>query len=232
MTNIVTISFLALLGLINGQVQIKGRFEETVLALQKAAFNAHSSIFIPNKKVDNLKLQMEEMFEDAKYTKPFKFAESLDLKVDALRDAMWQDTRALDGTPIKIWRAILASDDAVSLSVQFDEFHLPEGAELYIRGRDNMMGAFTAEVNNKPDGSFSTVPITGDFLGIELVVPMDKSNEKRLREELKFKIGKIAHGFRPFPKSYNDSGACNIDVACETNSAYVECLTAYINLLL
>lgn len=205
-----------------GQVQVKGRFQETVLALQKSAHR--SNVYMPEEKVDNLKLQTEEMFSEKLITKPYKFAESLDLKLDIKEAGQWMDTRALDGTPIKIWRALVASDEALSISLQFENFHLPEGAELYMIGRETFMGAFTAGVNNKEDGSFATVPIPGDFVGLELVLPADKSAEgvaKMLREELRLRIGKIAHGFRNFPKSFNDSGSCNIDVACHPDSAYV-----------
>jgi len=211
-------------GILNAQVQVKGRFQETVMALQKSALVAPSLIYQPVEKVNNIKLQMVEMFADASSTKPFKFAESLEMTLDIAKDGSWQDTRALDATPIKIWRAIVASDEALSMSLQFEQFRLPEGAEFYIIGRDNMMGAFTAKVNNKADGSFATVPIPGDFLGLEIVIPLDKnkeSTEKMLREQLKFKVSHVAHGFRPFPKSFNDSGSCNIDVACEPKAAYV-----------
>lgn len=213
----------ALLGLVYAQVQVKGRFQETVLALQKSN-HAVANVYSPNQKVNNLKLQTEEMFNEALVTKPYKFAESVELKLDVKQDGQWVDTRALDGTPIKIWRAIVASDDALSVSLQFDEFHLPQGAELYMIGRESFMGAFTALVNNKDDNSFATVPVPGDFIGLELVVPVHKSVDamnKILREELKLKIGKIAHGFRNFPKSFNDSGSCNLDVACYPDSKYV-----------
>lgn len=220
----------ALLSLTNAQVQVKGRFQETVLALQKSAHSA-ASVYSPEQKVNNLLLQTEEMFNEAMVTKPYKFAESVELNLDVKNDGQWVDTRALDGTPIKIWRAIVASDEALSVSLQFDEFHLPEGAELYMIGRETFLGAFTPHVNNKDDNSFATVPVPGDFIGLELVVPMDKSVEKMnkiLREELKMKVGKIAHGFRNFPKSFNDSGSCNLDVACYPDSQYVCSIWLYI----
>lgn len=219
----------SLLSIVNSQVQVKGRFQETVLALQKSAHSV-ANVYSPEQKVNNLKLQTEEMFNEALVTKPYKFAESVELKLDAKHDGQWVDTRALDGTPIKIWRAIVASDEALSVSLQFDEFHLPEGAELYMIGRESFMGAFTGQVNNKDDNSFATVPVPGDFIGLELVVPMDKSVEKMdkiLHKELKMKIGKIAHGFRNFPKSFNDSGSCNLDVACYPETKYVSQMSTF-----
>lgn len=222
----------AIAALLNAQVQVKGRFQDTVLAMQKSGHSVMSSgseIYQPKAKVNNAVLQMEEMFENNQITKPYKFAESVDLKVDIKEDGSWMETRALDGTPIKIWRAVVGSDDALSLSLQFKEFHLPQGAELYIIGRESFMGAFTAEVNNKDDNSFATVPVAGDFLGLELVMPAEKPEvEKMMKDEIKLRVEKIAHGFRNFPKSFNDSGACNVDVACHPESEYViECLYLY-----
>lgn len=207
----------------NAQVQVEGRFRETVLMLQKAAHN--SVYFAP--KVDNRILQAQETFTDPHLTKPYKFAESIPFPIDILTNGHWMETNAIDGTPIRIWRAVIASDDALSISLQFEDFHLPDGIEFYIIGRESFNGAFVGEVNNKPDGSFATVPIAGDFLALELVVPASMKNQ----EDLRFKIGKIAHGFRQFPKSFQDSGSCNIDVACETDPKYVSFYSFFIQLI-
>ncbi len=203
---------------VTAQVQVKGRFQETAAQLFFQKSTDILKLYQPSQKPDNEALRAEEIVAEGKVTKPYKFAESLDLEIDISKDGSWDDIKAIDGTPLKIWQAIVASDNALSLSLHFNEFHLPDGAEFYIRNRESMLGAFTAQINNREDGNFSTVPIQGDFLGLLVAVPAEKN-----LNELKFKTAKIAHGFRGFPRSahdFEDSGTCNIDVACENRPGF------------
>lgn len=205
---------------VNAQVQVKGRFEDTAHQIFYMKGDKRVPIVKAQKKVDNFKETASEVFEGGRVTKPYRFAETVGLQLDATKQGAWEDAKASDGTPLKVWQAIVASDEAVSLSIQFEDFHLIEGAEFYIRGRDSMVGAFTPDVNNKDDNTFATMPITGDFLGLLIAVPA--TNLDRSLSELRFRIASLAHGFRAIPKDFQDSASCNINAACETGSLYVK----------
>lgn len=212
------LTFVFLIGLacLNAQVQVKGRYQETVQQL--FLLKKDIPIIKGERAIDNESMALAEETTTEKMTKPYKFAENVPVFLDATAQGHWEDIKALDGSLLKVWQGIVASDDALSLSVQFEEFHLSPGAEFYIRGRDSMLGAFTPEINNKEDGKFSTIPVTGDFLGLLLAVPAE--NFAAAMQTMRFRINSLAHGFRPFPKNYEDSGRCNINVACETGAAY------------
>lgn len=210
-------------------MQVKGRFQETVQMVfyQKTDPFENLKVIQPASRVNNDQLILQEVMSDKVITKPYKFAESVEINLDINEVGSWSEVKSLEGVPLKIWQAIVSSEDAVSLSLQFDQFKLPEGAEFYINSRDYMLGAFTAQVNNKEDLSFSTVPIAGDFLGLALAIADNTKDAEQfkvyIRENVKFKVNRLAHGFRGFPptKNYQDSGSCNIDVACETSPNYV-----------
>lgn len=204
---------------VNAQVQVKGRFQETAQQMFYMKDDKRVPIVKAEKKIDNFKEATAEVFENGRATKPYRFAETVELQLDATKQGAWENVKAIDGTPLKVWQAIVASDEAVSLSIQFEDFHLIEGAEFYIRGRDSMMGAFTPEVNNKDDNSFATMPIAGDFLGLLIAVPA--ANLDQSLSELRFRIASLAHGFRAIPKDFQDSANCNINAACETGNLYV-----------
>jgi len=82
---------------------------------------------------DNELLIQNEQNKDIKssYLKPFKFATAVNFPIDIRTGGEWvEDTK----NNLKIWRAEISSDKAISLSLIFDEFHLPENSELYIIG--------------------------------------------------------------------------------------------------
>lgn len=207
-----------LLALANAQVQVKGRYQETVQQLfyAKKQPSRNIPVYKSEKLVNNQQESAKEEETPRGRTKPYRFAESVPVALDIATGGQWDEIQALDGTKLKIWQAILTSDNALSLSVQFDEFHLSEDAELYIRGRESMVGAFTPEVNNQEDGQFATAPITGDFLALLIAVPVEKEHAG-----LRLKIKSLAHGFRAIPKDFEDSASCNIDVACKPQALYV-----------
>jgi hypothetical protein len=210
-----------LLALASAQVQVKGRYQETVqqLFFSKKQPSKSIPIYRSVKRVSNVQESTKELETPRGRTKPYRFAESIPVDLNIAGTGIWEEIQALDGTKLKIWQAILASDDAVSLSAQFEEFHLSEDAEFYIRGRESMLGAFTPEVNNQADGQFATVPVPGDFLALLVAVPACKDTTG-----LRLKIKSLAHGFRAIPKDFEDSASCNIDVACKPNAVYVTTL--------
>lgn len=208
-----------LLALVSAQVQVKGRYQETVqqLFFAKKQPNRGIPVYRSEKRVSNAQEVAKELETPRGRTKPYRFAESVPVSLNIANAGTWEEIQALDGKKLKIWQAIVTSDDAVSLSAQFDEFHLSEDAELYIRGRESMHGAFTPEVNNQADGQFATAPITGDFLAFLVAVPVGKDISG-----LRLKVKSLAHGFRPIPKDFEDSASCNIDVACKPQATYVK----------
>lgn len=172
--------------------------------------------------------------------KPYKFAESIPMDIDIQRDGVWEINQ--EGG-FKVLRATITSKDALSLSLVFDDFYLPENGELYVIGQDRILGAFVGSVNNKPEGNFATVPLPGEVLLLEYYEPLDpnkcfgepyeKLGRKGTRmgplvarnpakmplrvpeQQVRLSIDSVSHGFKPYMKNFGDSGSCNVDVACE-----------------
>lgn len=87
------------------------------------------------------------------------------------------------------------------------------------------LGAFTGRLNNKPDGSFSTSPVSGDVIVLEYWEEIhdqlvDVNAIKTESEKAIVAISHIVHGFRKGPLNVRDSGSCNIDVACPLGNKY------------
>lgn len=158
---------------------------------------------------------------------PHKFAEAVDIDVDISEP---QHGRWIVDTTNnrRTWRTIIKSSGALSVSLLFSDFYLPDGAELYIIGRDETLGAFTSSINNKPSRKFSTTPLAGDSVILEYHEPLHKSGGgggKGQQAEPALRVKKVVHGFRATPFVYGQSGKCHIDVACRKSGKTVSLKT-------
>ncbi len=139
---------------------------------------------------------------------PFRFGEGFDTNI-TLSDGEWTDTE--NG---RLWTMTIESKGAYSINFVFNDFYLPEGAELYISNNDGDMlyGPVTSKVNTE-NGHFLTDLIKGDKVTIYLFEPSNKRNEARLF------IKKVVHAYENMVSNFAygqvaSSGSCNNDIAC------------------
>ncbi len=126
---------------------------------------------------------------------------------------IWKKT-ADDGI---LWQVRFTSEDAYAISFEYDEFHIPEGGQLYVYtpGYEMIIGAYTY-LNNTEHRRFSTPLIEGDTAIIEYYQPAGVEGEFSLL------IIEIIHDYRDimdFSGNKRD-WECGINVICETQAAY------------
>lgn len=146
---------------------------------------------------------------------------------DNRSDAMWRDAVAIDvnlsvdvlaaedwydlGSNGKVWKIQLTAEGAHSLELNFDQFWLPEGAQLYIYNPDHTehIGAFTHN-NNKLTGIFSTGMIQGESCIIEYSEPTSVVGLPQIR------IKDVAYRYRDILRLETGGGSqdCEVDMAC------------------
>lgn len=111
------------------------------------------------------------------------------------------------------WRLQLRSPGAYSLHVHFDEFRVPDGAELWFYDSQGQLvqGPFTRAQENA-DGRLATALVLGERAVVELRVPM------ALKEQVRLRLGEGFHGYADIRKAGGGpaakAGACERDVAC------------------
>ncbi|GET29825.1 trypsin-like peptidase domain-containing protein [Prolixibacter sp. SD074] len=139
---------------------------------------------------------------------PFRFGKGFDTQI-ILKDGEW--TKTDDG---RLWSMEFRSKGAYSINFVFNNFHLPDGAELYITNATGTMlyGPVTSKENTK-NGFFLTDLIKGDDVTIFLFEPQKQKGQSTLR------IEKVVHAYKNvFPNAVNGnlggSDTCNIDIAC------------------
>lgn len=217
-----------LLSATNGQVKVRGRWEHSpsfahVDPLIEESYN------LPTQ--DNLKFLEHAIHEDEEQgmLKPYKFGEAIPFTLDINHEGSWTMD---EQSGLVTWRAMISSPGASSISLNFKQFRLPDDAELYILGKEEVAGAFTAAINNKESGDFATAPIAGDTVVLEYVQPIPsylaENKSALLVEAVKEEVLKsallelesVVHGFRWTPRRTHFSGRCNVDAACQQGNKH------------
>lgn len=190
---------------------------ETADAVEEAA-----KIRPPHKVINAEDGTLEITFPDRPpKSHPYKFGHAvpLSLNMTAAGDGEWIENREA-GT--RTWRFRVKSLGAHSMSIYFSEFHLTPQAELYVLGREETLGAFTAEYNNKAERVFGVVPVSGEVLILEYIEPLPQNGTQSadapfIPSASTLVVSHIVHGFRSSPFSAGkgkSAGKCHINVAC------------------
>lgn len=193
------------------QVTNEGEPESWNLLQQKSSI---TPIILPS--IDLDKIKKEDEITDSKGTKEYRISFAHPVNYNISNAGTWTELSNGD----RIWRVLFHSKDALHLSVVFDKFYIPEGANLYLysNDRDDLQGAYTNK-NNNAKNQLGTWFVQSDKLWIEYYEP------KEVKGKGKLQISDVMHGYRlghSYQKGYfganekglNDSGICNHDVDC------------------
>lgn len=114
----------------------------------------------------------------------------------------------------RLWRAGVKSRDALGLSLQFDDFNLPNGAKMFVYSPDyqHVIGGFTS-FNNHESGIFSTQLIPSDEVIVEYYEPTPT-------QAVPFRLSGVVHAYRmvpgaePVSREFGASDPCQVNVNC------------------
>lgn len=143
----------------------------------------------------------------------YQFGTEIPINYTLNNSGQWQE---LDNGG-RIWALSLYSENAKGITIIYDDFFLPSGAELnlYSKEKDHHLGAFTHQ-NNKENQQMATQPIIGDTIILELYEPKKARGLSRLSLEKAIHINKDSFLTKTSSNFENsNSGYCNIDVSCE-----------------
>ena len=195
------------------QVQVQGNYPPKDFSKSISSPKAVVSLPILN----NLILLQAAKAEELINPGPFKFGEAVSVELDITAGHGEWSIDNLNGR--RVWKVIVKSQGALSLSFLFSEFYLPPGGEFYVLGQGGKtLGAFTGAVNNKDDGKFATAPIADDQVMLEYSELLNPPTNER---KVAIKVHKVVHGFRKTMLDTDSAGKCNIDVMCPEGNGKV-----------
>ncbi len=177
MNNLIRPSFMILLALFFGQsiiAQISAGGTPISSSTSQSKFFSKQALKptpIPELDLAALKKQDEENPWANRFAAPVKVNYGLS------NSGTWVDLP--DGS--RVWRLHLRSKGALALSILYDEFYLPKGAQLFVYSPDKkqLLGAYTSE-NNRANGKFLTGLIYGSEAILEYYEPPRMAGQGRL----------------------------------------------------
>ncbi|MCD4788448.1 MAG: PKD domain-containing protein [Bacteroidales bacterium] len=142
---------------------------------------------------------------------PQRIATNVPVFINIHNSGNWENLK----TGGRIWRVKFICEGALALNVQFDQFYLPDGGQLFLYNHDKtqILGAYTT-VNNNESGIFSTELIEGDEITIEYYEP------EKITELVELSISDIAYAYRNVSyvfqntEDFGDSEWCEVNVNC------------------
>ncbi|MDA8020953.1 MAG: choice-of-anchor J domain-containing protein [Thermoanaerobaculia bacterium] len=135
---------------------------------------------------------------------PVQYAEPIDVALTPQKRGQW----TVDADGSNVWRLRVHSANALTISLGFTRYRMPEGGELRIYTPDgkHRIRPFTA-ADNEAHGQLWTPILPGDEQIVEVRLPAARS------QRLELELGRVLHGYRPFGR-IDKSGSCNVDVIC------------------
>jgi hypothetical protein len=164
-------------------------------------------------------IRQEDSINDLDKSLPWRYGVERPIVLDMEAYGVWS---TLD-TGDRIWRVAIKSPQAINMSVNFNDFHLPFGArlQLYNGDRSDKSKVYSDE-NNRSSKVLGSWFVSGDVIWVEYFEPSSTVGTVALE------IGSIIHGYRlglvnewvDGTRGLNDSGDCNFDVNCSVGSEF------------
>ena len=209
---ILTILLCFIFSVINAQVETHYYEKGEIPKLRKSSNKSLIVKSMPSFDVEKVKKVHEEI--DAK-TGLCHFGKGVDVSY-TLADGTWEET---DGG--RLWTMAFESSGALSLNFVFNDFFLPEGAELYVSNDDEsiVFGPVTSEALHG-NGHFLTDIVSGSWAKISLFEPFECIGQSTLT------IKRVVHGYRNGAVTYSANSGIRTqrdyysgspDVACYPN---------------
>ena len=164
--------------------------------------------------IDLAGIAVEDSINDLDKSIPWRYGLARPIVLNLQNDGTWTDLDNGD----RIWQVAIKSPQAINMSVNFEDFYLPEGARLHLYNEDRTDISRTySNSENRDNKRLASWFVTGETIFVEYFEPQNIS------ETVELQIGSIIHGYRinrvadyidGTTRGLNDSDACNYDVNC------------------
>ncbi|MBS1490241.1 MAG: trypsin-like peptidase domain-containing protein [Bacteroidetes bacterium] len=167
-------------------------------------FKGKSPHIIPAR--DHKSLLDKEALENADgMARPFKIAEAVSADIDVASQADW-----IEEGDFAYGKFSIVATGAKSISVNFDQFYLPQGTELYVYSENGeMITGPVTEAENNDSNFWGTWVYKGEKITIDFKTPL------KSKPSLKLHVSSVAYGYKDlYVANFGESAACNINVLC------------------
>ena len=214
---LVPAAFIFIWSIANAQVRTNINNDEVITARGKFKknYSAKAPYLIPPKDIKAL-IEKEMLEIGTGESKPFRIAEAIPVDINVVQEASWID----EGSYAHGSFTIIAAG-AKSISVNFDQFKLPKGTELYVYSENGEMitGPVTENENNENNFWGSWV-----YKGAKLTIEFKTQTQDRAA--IKLHMASVAYGYKDIyqPKvrteDFGTSASCMVNVLCPPGNGW------------
>lgn len=179
---------------------------------------------VPNVQIDAPDIEMikaEDALADAKGM-AYRNGVPLKVNINPMQNGIWDYFP--DGSAI--WRVKISSSGAEALGLYFTDFHLPQGAKLFVytANKKFVLGAFT-EFNNNKNGMWNTQMLPGDEVIMELFLESTSDNYR-------LQLDEVGYFYRSSLVSMpsEKSQSCEINVICSEGNSWRDQIRSVVKL--
>jgi lysyl endopeptidase len=181
---------------------------------------AQSNLNVPFVSIEspNLDAVKAEDSDRAKKGMFYRIGVNVPANIDFYNQGAWYN----DENGNLVGQIHLKISGALALNITFDQYTLPEGAEmrLYNPGTNLLIGPYYSD-NNIEEGIMSTAMVKGEEMILEVVIPEDAIGDFKLHIK---EIGYFYRNIDPFAgteaRDFLDSESCEVNVACSEGTSY------------
>ena len=144
---------------------------------------------------------------------PYRYGYKFDVNYNLDNSGAW--TTLPNGD--RVWSLTIHSEGAYAISLEYNQFFLPEGSSLYIINQDQttIHGAYT-EKNNQEDMLFASPLVQGDITILEYYEPLNVIHQGFISIDFIIHDYKDILGF----SSSRESRTCGDNVVCPSADAF------------
>jgi len=172
-------------------------------------------IVLPDLDIDQLLLEDR----NALPATPFRYGYIFETNISLDNSGEWIQLNNGD----RIWRLSIESQGAFAISIEYNQFFLPENSTFFISNNDGSMikGGYTNN-NNQPDMLFASPLIKGDVMYLEYYEPANQYGHGIIN------ISSVIHDYKDILNFSNtrNSRSCGDNVVCNSANGYEDQINA------
>jgi lysyl endopeptidase len=199
------------------QAQVKTNYNNTEKIDAAGRFKAaYADAFYDINPPDLKNALARDRAEEAAGSKLLYIAEPIATNINFQKQASWASDGKMD-----YGRFTLRARGAQTLSINFSDFELPEGTEMYIysKGGEMITGPITTAENNELK-TWGSAIYKGDEVTVEVKLPA------AVRDALSFRITNLAYGYKQLfaekTAGFGLAGNCHTNVLCPAGNNWTE----------
>ena len=185
-------------------------------------YSLKNNLFINSNQIEMEALNIDKLLEEDSNrppATPYRYGHKFNVDFSLNNSGEWMELENGD----RIWKLSIYTKNAYAISLEYNQFYLPNQSTLYIynNNQDMILGSYTNE-NNQDDMLFATPLVEGEIIHLEYYEPISVYGEGIIN------INSVIHDYKDILNFSNtrNSRSCGDNVVCDSANGYEDQINA------